>query len=77
MPSNCSVARSLVPGQLPSTTLDSPISISESRPNPASATDNAETAAMAGTTILATFSPVHLPSRLGPGWGLEWASQEV
>ena len=33
------------------TTVDAPISISESRPNPASATDRAEIAASASTTI--------------------------
>ena len=37
------------------TTVDAAISISESRPNPASATDRAETAAMARTTIPAMF----------------------
>lgn len=37
------------------TTMDAPISISESRAKPASATDRAETAAMASTTIPATF----------------------
>jgi hypothetical protein len=37
------------------TTVDAPISISESRPNPASATDRAGIAAIARTTIPATF----------------------
>jgi len=40
-----------------STTVLAPISISESRPNPASATDLAATAATASTTIRATSSP--------------------
>jgi hypothetical protein len=39
------------------TTVDAPISISESRPNPASATDRAAIAAMASTTIPTTFQP--------------------
>ncbi len=37
------------------TTIDAPISISESRAKPASATDRAESAATASTTIPATF----------------------
>src|SRR3984885_7491979 len=37
------------------TTVDAPISISESRPNPASATDRAAIAAMAKMTMPATF----------------------
>ena len=44
-----------VPDSSQITTVDAPISISESRPNPASATDRAETAAMARITIPATF----------------------
>src|ERR1044071_7504082 len=39
------------------TTAEAPISISESRPNPASATDRALIAATASTTIPATFQP--------------------
>src|SRR5581483_7021124 len=45
---------------------DAPISISESRPNPASATDRAEAAAMASTTIPATFQASVTYSRAKP-----------
>jgi hypothetical protein len=44
-----------VPESSQITTVDAPISISESRVNPVSATDRAEIAAMASTTIPATF----------------------
>jgi hypothetical protein len=43
-----------------------PVSISESRPNPASATDRAVTAATASTAIPATFQPSVMPSRIRP-----------
>jgi len=44
-----------VPDSSQITTVDAPISISESRPNPARATDRAATAAIASTTIPITF----------------------
>ena len=48
------------------TTVDAPISISESRPNPASATDRAEMAGIASTTIPATFQASVTYSRAKP-----------
>jgi len=39
------------------TTTDAKISIRESRPNPASATDRAESAAMSRTIVATTFHP--------------------
>jgi hypothetical protein len=51
--------RGPVPDSSQITTVDTPISISESRPNPASATDRAEMAAIARTTIR---------PRSGPAW---------
>src|SRR6185437_13232837 len=46
-----------VPASSQITMVDAPISISESRPNPASATDRAAAAAIARITIPATFQP--------------------
>jgi hypothetical protein len=43
-----------------------PISIRESSPNPASATDRAATAVTASTAIPATFQPSVMPSRIRP-----------
>jgi hypothetical protein len=43
--------------------MDAPISISESKPNPASATDRAAIDAKASTMILATFHPSVAHSR--------------
>src|SRR5689334_6184022 len=48
------------------TTMDAPISISESRPKPTSATDRAATAANASTTIPTTFHPSVAYSRANP-----------
>jgi hypothetical protein len=60
-----------VPDSSQITTVDPPISMSESRPNPARATDRAETAAMARTTIPATFQALRhgdgIYLRLMPG----------
>jgi hypothetical protein len=46
-----------VPDSSQITTADAPISISESSPNPASATDRAAATATASTMIPATFQP--------------------
>src|SRR6266536_3086627 len=48
------------------TTVEAPISMSESRPNPASATDRADMAAIARTTIPITFQHRVLYSRANP-----------
>jgi hypothetical protein len=55
-----------VPDSSQITTVDAPISISESSPNPASATDRAEIAAMASTAIPATFQASVAYSRAKP-----------
>jgi hypothetical protein len=55
-----------VPDSSQMTTVDAPISISESRPNPASATDWAEIAAIASTTTPATFQASVTYSRPKP-----------
>ena len=46
-----------VPDSSHTTTTEAPISISESSPNPASATDRAATAVMASTTMPTAFHP--------------------
>jgi hypothetical protein len=55
-----------VPDSSHSTTVLAPISISESRPNPASATDRAPMAAIASTTIPATFQLRVITSSIWP-----------
>jgi hypothetical protein len=55
-----------VPDSSQITTVDAPISISESRAKPASATDRAEIAATASTTIPATFQASVAYSRAKP-----------
>jgi hypothetical protein len=46
--------------------VDAPISITESKPNPASATERADTAAIASTTIPITFHASVAYSRAKP-----------
>ena len=55
-----------VPDNSQITTVDAPISMRESRPKPASATDRAEIAATASTTMPTTFQPRVAYSRAKP-----------
>ena len=55
-----------VPDSSQMTTVLAPISMSESSPNPPSATDRAATAAKASTTTPTTFQPRVIPSRMKP-----------
>ena len=55
-----------VPDSSQSTTTLAPISISESSPNPASATDRALMAATASTAMPTTFHPSGMPSNTRP-----------
>jgi hypothetical protein len=55
-----------VPDNSQTTTTEAAISISESNPKPANATDRADTAAMANTTIPTTFQPSVMYSNAKP-----------